>query len=81
MTLWQKYYELERTQVLTVLTFAMQKTTKLAGYMSAGNRFVFLDIDGSVACLYHFPKFLSYPRVVDKCYDRILSCLNGLLIL
>ena len=32
---------------------------------------MFLDTDGSVAWLYHCPKFLSPLRVLDKCYDRI----------
>ena len=48
----------------------MQKT-RLAGYMPTGNRSMFLDTDGSVAWLYHCPKFLWPLRVLDKCYDRI----------
>ena len=70
MTLLQKQRELERTQLLTILMLAMQNT-RLAGYMLTGNRSMFLDTDGSVAWLYHCPKFLSPLRVLDKCYDRI----------
>ena len=70
MTLLQNQCELERTQMLTILMLAMQNTT-LAGYMLTGNRSMFLDTDGSVAWLYHCPKFLSPLRVLDKCYDRI----------
>ena len=62
MTLSQNQCELERTQVLTILMLAMQNT-RLAGYMLTGNRSIFLDTDGSVAWLYHCPKFLS----LDKC--------------
>ena len=32
---------------------------------------MFLDTDGSVAWLYHCPKFLSPLRVLDKGYDRV----------
>ena len=70
MTLLQNQCELERTQMLTILMLAMQNT-RLAGYMLTGNRSMFLDTDGSVAWLYHCPKFLSPLRVLDKCYDRI----------
>ena len=57
-TLLQNQCELERTQMLTILMLAMQNT-RLAGYMLTGNRSMFLDTDGSVAWLYHCPKFLS----------------------
>ena len=70
MTLLQSQCELERTQMLTILMLAMQNT-RLAGYMLTGNRSMFLDTDGSVAWLYHCPKFLSPLKVLDKCYDRI----------
>ena len=56
MTLLQNQCELERTQMLTILMLAMHNT-RLAGYMLTGNRSLFLDTDGSVACLYHCPKF------------------------
>ena len=71
MTLLQNQYELERTQMLTILMLAMQNTG-LAGYMLTGNRFMFLDTDGSVAWLYLCPKFLSPLRVLDKCDDQNL---------
>ena len=70
MTLLQNQCKLERTQMLTILMLAMQNT-RLAGYMLTGNRSMFLDTDGSVAWLYHCPKFLSLLRVLDICYDRI----------
>ena len=70
MTPLQNQCELERTQMLTILMLAMQNT-RLAGYMVAGNRSMFLDTDGSVAWLYPCPKFLSPLRVLDKCYDRM----------
>ena len=70
MTLMQNQCELERTEMLTILMLAMQNT-RLAGYMLTGNGSMFLDTDGSVAWLYHCPKFLSPLRVLDKCYDRI----------
>ena len=62
MTLLQNQCKLDRTQMLTILLLAMQNT-RLAGYMQTGNRSMFLDTDGSVAWLYHCPKFLSPPRV------------------
>ena len=70
MTLLQNQCELERTQIFTILMLAMQNT-RLAGYMLTGNRSMFLVTDGSVAWLYHCPKFLSPLRVLHKCCDRI----------
>ena len=58
MTLLQNQCELERTQMLTILMLAMQKT-RFAGYMLTGNRSMFLDTNGSAVWLYHCPKFLS----------------------
>ena len=49
---------------------AMQNT-RLAGSMLTGSRSMFLNTDGSVAWLYHCPKFLSPLIVLEKCYDRI----------
>ena len=66
----QNQCELERTQMLTILMLAVQNT-RLVGYMLTGNRSMFLDTDGSVAWLYHCPKFLSPLSVLGKCYDRI----------
>ena len=48
---------------------AMQNTMH-AGYMITGNKPMFLDTDGSVAWLYHYPKVLSLLRLLVKCYDR-----------
>ena len=60
MTLLQIQCELDRTQMLTILKLTMQNT-RLAGYMLTGNRSRFVVTDGSVARLYHCPKFLSPP--------------------
>ena len=49
-----------------------RQNTKLAGYMLTGNKFMYLDNDGSVAWFYQCPKFLSLLRRRDKGYDRIL---------
>ena len=54
MTLLQNQCEHERTQMLTILTLAMQNT-RLAGYMLTRNRSMFLDTDGSIAWLHHCP--------------------------
>ena len=70
MTLSQNQSELERTQMLTILMSAKQNT-RVAGYMLTGNRSMFLETDGNVACLYHCPKLLSPLRVLGECYDRI----------
>ena len=56
--------------MLTILLLAMQNA-RLAGYLLTRNRCMFLDTGGIVAWLYHFPKFLSPPRVLDDCYDPI----------
>ena len=59
MTHLQSQCELERTQILTILMMLATQNTRLAGYMLPGNRSMILDTDGSVAWLYHCPKFLS----------------------
>ena len=66
----QNQCELERTQMLTILTRALENT-RLAGYLLTGNRSMFHDTDGSVAWLYHCPKVRSTLRVMEKCYDKI----------
>ena len=66
----QNQCELERTQMLTILTMALENT-RLAGYLLTGNRSMFLDTDGSVAWLYQCPKVRSTLWVMDKCYDKI----------
>ena len=79
MTLLQNQCELERPQMLTILMLAMQNT-RLAGYMLTGNRSMFLDTDGSVAWLYHCPKFLSpLKESLTNVMIGFRSCLNGLL--
>ena len=70
MTLLQNQCELERTQILTIIMLVVQNT-RLAGYMLTGNRSMFLDTDGSIGWLYHFPKKLSSLKVLDRCFDRI----------
>ena len=71
MTFLQNQCELERTQMLTIFMLAMPDK-RFAGCILTGNRSIFLDTDGSVAWLYHCPRFLSPPRVLNKWYDRIL---------
>ena len=66
----QNLCELERTQMLTILTIALENT-RIAGYILTCNRFLFLDTDGNVAWLYHWPKIRSLLRVMVKCYDKI----------
>ena len=66
----QNQCELRHTQLVTILMLVTQNT-RLAGYMLTGNKFIFLDTNGSVAWLYHSPKFLSPLGVLDKFYDRI----------
>ena len=46
--------EQERTQILTILMLSLENP-RLAGYMLTRNRSVFLETDGSLACLYHCP--------------------------
>ena len=66
----QNQGELERTQLLIILTMALENT-RLAGYLPTSNRSMFPDTDGSVAWLYHCPKVRSTLRVTQKCYDKI----------
>ena len=62
--------EQERTQILTVLMLSLENP-RLAGYMLTGNRSMFLNTDGSLAWLYHCPKFSSPLHTLKTCYDRI----------
>ena len=71
MTLLQNHCEQERTQIITILMLAMQNT-RPAGYMLSGNRSTFLNTDGGVAWLCHFPKFSSPLQALDIWYHRIL---------
>ena len=77
MTLLQNQCELERTQIVTTLLLERQNT-RFASFMLTGNRSMFLDTDGSVAWLYHCPKFLSPLRVLDVIIG-FRSCSIGLL--
>ena len=65
----QNQCELERTQMLTILKMALEKT-QLDGYLLSGNRSMFLDTDGIVDWLYHWPKVGSTLRVMEECYDE-----------
>ena len=46
--------EQERTQIPTILMLSLENQ-RLDGYMLTGNRSMFLEIDGSLAWLYHCP--------------------------
>ena len=48
-----------------------------AGYMLTGNRSMFLETDGSVAWLYHCPKFHSPLHTMNRCYDKIPMLYRG----
>ena len=66
----QNQCEQERTQILTNLMLALENP-RLAGYMLTGNPSMFLETDGSVAWLYHCPKFHSPLHTMSQCYDKI----------
>ena len=66
----QNQCELERTQMLTILTMALENTPS-AGYLLTGNCSMFLDTDGSFAWLYHCQKVRPTLRVMEKCYDKV----------
>ena len=63
-------YELERTQLLTVLAMSV-KNPQLAGFLLTGNRSNFLYVERSTAWLYDCPQFISPLYIADKCFDRI----------
>ena len=44
---------------------------QLAGFLLTGNRSNFLYVEGSTACLYDCPPFLSPLYKADRCFDRI----------
>ena len=50
---------------------------RLAGYMLTGNRSMFLETDGSLAWLYHCPKFHSPLHTMNQCYDKIPILYEG----
>ena len=72
----QNQCEQERTQILTNLMLALENT-RLAGYMLTRNRSMFLETDGSLAWLYHFPMFHSPLHTMNQCYDKILILYEG----
>ena len=77
VNLTQNQCELERTQMITILTMTLENT-RLVGYLLTGNRSTFLHTNGSLAWLYHYPKVRSTLRVMEKCYDKIpISYENG----
>ena len=63
--------KLERTQLLTILAMSV-KNPQLAGFLSTGNRSIFLYVEGSTAWLYDCRYFISPLYKADKCFDRIL---------
>ena len=62
--------EQEKTQILTILMLSLENP-HLAGYMLTGNQSMFLETDGSLACLYHCPLVHSPLHTMNHCYDRI----------
>ena len=62
--------ELERSQLLTILAMSVQNP-QLAGFLSTGNRSIFLYVEGSTAWLNDCPHFLSPIYIADRCFDRI----------
>ena len=72
----QNQCEQEFTQILTNLMLALENP-RLAGYMLTGNRSMFLETDGSLAWLYHCPKFHSPLHTMNQCYDKIPILYEG----
>ena len=68
--------EQERTQILTILMLSLENP-RLAGYMLAGNRSMFLETDGSLAWLYHCPLVHLPLHTMNQCYDRIPILYEG----
>ena len=68
--------EQERTQILTFLLLSLENP-RLAIYMLTGNRSMFLETDGSLACLYHCPLVPSPLLTMNQCYDRIPILYEG----
>ena len=67
----QNQCELDRTQMFTILTMALEILRK-TGYLLTGNHSMSLDTNGTVAWLYHCPKVRSKLRVMEKFYDKKL---------
>ena len=68
--------EQELTQILTILMLSLENP-RLAGYMLTGNRSMFLETDGSLACLYHCPLVHSPLHTMNQCYDLIPILYEG----
>ena len=68
--------EQERTQILTILMLSLENP-RLAGYMLTGNRSMFLETDGSLAWLFHYPLVHSPLHTMNQCYDRIPILYEG----
>ena len=66
----QNQCEQECTQILTNLMLAPENP-RLAGYMLTGNRYMFLETDGSLAWRYHCPMVHSPLHMMNQCYDKI----------
>ena len=62
--------EPERTQLLTILAMSVQNP-QLAGFLLTVNRSKFLYVEGSTACLYDCPHYLSPLYIADQCFDKI----------
>ena len=76
MTLLQNQCELKRTQILTIVMFALQNT-RLAGYMLTGYRSMFLDTDGPVGWLCLCPKKVSPHNALEKILIEYRSSILG----
>ena len=72
----QNQCEQERTQILTNLMLALENP-RFASYMLTGNRSMFLEMDGSLAWLYHCPKVHSPLHTMNQCYDKIPILYEG----
>ena len=68
--------EQERTHILTILMLSLENP-RLSGFMVTGNRSMFLETDGSLAWLYHYPLVLSPLHRMNQCYDRIPILYGG----
>ena len=66
----QTVCELERTQLLTILTMSF-KTLQLAAFLLTQSRSNFLYVEGSTAWLYDCPHHISPLYIAEKCYDEI----------
>ena len=70
LALLKRMCDLERTQLLTIMTLA-QTNSKLAGFLLTKDRSKFLEARGSSLYLYQCSKQISPLKLMEKCYDRI----------